>query len=209
MTLEELKICLPEYVLGTLPPDEMAAVLDYLDRHPEAMPLVEAAEADLAELALSLAPVKPRPAARTRLLAAAEPRSRMEGLVERVAAFLDLGFEAARRVLKLIDDTAAWVSTPLPGITLCDLEGGPAVAGARVGLVRILPGLTFPEHTHYGDEHVMVLQGAWRDDSGRIRGRGESEHLGPDTTHEFTALEGPDLIYLVVLYRGISLPDFE
>ena len=209
MMTDELEAYLPEFVLGTLPPSEQAAVLAFLESHPEAWALVEAAEAALAELGLSLPPVKPRAAARTRLLSAAEPRVRMETLVARVAQFLDLGLDAARRVLKLMDDAAAWVATPLPGISLCDLEGGPALATARVGLVRLVPGVTFPHHTHYGDEDTLVLQGAWRDSSGEIRQRGETEHLGPDTSHDLVALDGPDLIYLVALRGGISLPDLE
>ncbi len=142
-------------------------------------------------------------------MTAAAPRPRGAALRPKLAAFLDLGEAAAAGVLALLDDAAAWVATPLAGVSLCDLEGGPAVAGARVGLVRVAPGVRFPHHSHFGEERTLVLQGAWRDDAGRVLRRGETLNLGPDTAHDFTALDGPDLVFVVVLTGGISLPDFE
>lgn len=209
LTTEALRALLPEFALGTLSEDEVAAVEAHLAAHPEDWARVDAATEALASLVETLPPVAPRHAARTRLLKAAEARPRAEGLVDRVARFLDLGAQAARQVLTLLDDAAAWVAAPLPGVWLCDLEGGPATAGARVGYVRLSPGVTFPHHEHFGHEATLIVQGGWRDDAGGLARRGDVIDLGPGSHHDFTALDGPDLIFLVVLRGGISLPGFE
>lgn len=209
MSTEHNLARLPEFVLGTLPPAEMAEMQAWVEAHPEVWPQVGELEEALASLALAEAPVAPSTGARDRLLSSVEARPRLEGFTARVARFLDVGAEAARRILSLLDDAAAWLATPLAGVTLLDVEGGPAVAGARVGLLRVAPGVTFPHHSHFGDERVLILQGGYRDDRGRVFGPGDIDENAADSAHEFTALEGPDMVFVVVLYKGISLPDFE
>jgi putative transcriptional regulator len=195
--------------LDTLSPAERAEVEALLAAHPDGARLRREAAEIAAGLGLALPPLPPRSAARTRLLADAAPRPRAPGLVAPLAGFLDVGAAAARRALAVLDDPAAWIAAPLAGVALCDLDGGPRVADARVGLVRVAPGVTFPHHDHFGDEFTLVLQGGWRDDRGQILRRGETLHLGPGTAHAFTALSGPDLVFAVVLRGGISLPGFE
>ena len=50
----------------------------------------------------------------------------------------------------------------LPGMDLFHIQGGPAVADAVNGFVRLAAGLHFPPHTHVGNEKVFVLEGAAR-----------------------------------------------
>lgn len=211
MTAPELRDRVVELLLDTLDPAERADVEAALSVHPDAKRLRAEARALLAAMADELPAERPRQAARTRLMAAAAPRPRLAGLLSPLSRFLDLDEAAAGRVLALVDDAAVWVAAPLPGVALCDLDlqPGPAPSGARVGLVRLAPGVAFPHHTHFGDEQTLVLQGALRDDTGRVLRRGETLHQGPGTAHTFTALPGPDLVFAVILHGGISLPDFE
>lgn len=56
-----------------------------------------------------------------------------------------------------------------PGLRALDLDG--EVAGAEAGhlrLYRIAPGYGPPMHTHDGEELTLVVQGAFRDDTGRF-----------------------------------------
>ncbi len=195
--------------LDLLTPGGRVRVEAPLDARPDADALRAEAEAIAASLGLGLPGITPRAAARTRLLADAAPRPRSPGLVTALAALLDVGAAGARQVLGIFDDAATWVAAPLAGVALCDLEGGPAVADARVGLVRVAAGVSFPHHSHFGHEETLILQGGWRDETGALLRRGERLHLGPGTAHAFTALPGPDLVFAVVLRGGISLPGFE
>jgi anti-sigma factor ChrR (cupin superfamily) len=57
-----------------------------------------------------------------------------------------------------------------------------------------------------GKEWKLVVQGGFREDSGRIFRRGDLCISDPETTHDLTALpEGPPLIYLVVLMEGFEI----
>lgn len=158
-----------------------------------------------AALALALAPVAPRAALRERLLAAARAEGeRFAPFAARLARLIDVTVERARELLATIVRPEAWQPL-LPGVDLLHLAGGPAVAGADVGFVRVAAGRPFPEHRHLGDEHVLVLQGGYRDSSGEVFAAGALVDLPADSAHAFVALPEVDLIYAVVV-GGVEFP---
>lgn len=165
---------------------------------------------DLAELftALSraLPPQPAPPGLRARLLAAvAAPEHRFGPFAARLARLIDVAHDRARALLTDLARPDIWQPF-LPAVDLVHLPGGPAVAGADVGFVRLAAGATFPMHRHLGDERVLILQGAFKDSDGTTHHAGAELHQPPGSSHSFTALPGPDLIYAVVVF-GVEIPD--
>ena len=158
----------------------------------------------LASLALALPPVAPPPELRERMLRDVRRTNRFEQFVTSVAGIIDVTVDTARALLARLDDAAAWVPSPMPGVTLYHLDGGPAVAQAVVGFVRIEPAHQFPEHTHQGDEVMLILQGAV-EERGRVTRRGELVQMAQGTSHELKALPGPAFIYLGVAQNGFTM----
>jgi anti-sigma factor ChrR (cupin superfamily) len=165
-----------------------------------------AAAADaFAAIGLSIPPEAPAARAKERLLASVRTVGRFERFAAQVAALLDVGVAKAKEFLARVDDPAAWEEMPLPGVFHFDLEGGPAVADAVAGFVRIQPGQVFPEHGHLGEEAALALQGTCVEDNGRVTRAGDLVRMQPGQQHALTALPGPDFIYLAVVQRGITM----
>ncbi len=177
----------------------------HLDSCPECAAAHASSARALSAFALALAPVIPPPALEDRVLRAVAQTNRFDAFAERAARILDLGVERARALLAAIDDAASWVVSPLPGVSLYHLEGGPAVANAIVGFVRIAPGGAFPDHTHQGEEVALVLQGSCVEGDGRVARRGDELHRETGSTHMLTARPGPDLIYLAASQNGFLI----
>lgn len=164
-------------------------------------------EEGLCALALALPPEEPPPGLRERILAALPRASRFETFLDRVARMIDLGTDAVRDLLAKIDDPAGWEAGPPPA-RLYHLPYGPALAGVDVGFVHVPAGAAFPHHRHLGEERVLVLQGGFLDSDGTIVRRGETSFKEAGSDHAFTALPGPDLVYLVVIVQGVEIDGF-
>jgi hypothetical protein len=52
---------------------------------------------------------------------------------------------------------------------------------------------------------VLILQGRAREENGETRRAGDEFHMNKGTSHSFTALPGPPLIYAVVVF-GVRFP---
>jgi anti-sigma factor ChrR (cupin superfamily) len=196
---------LPEYAVGTLPEATAREVEAHLARCNPCARELAVLDDVFAALPLGLPPVAPPRALRDRIFAVVDGASRFETLVGRVAGMLDLARDRARELLAFIDDAARWVPGPASS-RLIHLEGGPAVAGANCGFVRLAAGAAFPHHRHLGEEHVLVLQGGFEDSDGATLHRGDEAFKTAGSEHAFTALPGVDLVYLVVLGGGIDIP---
>lgn len=171
----------------------------------DAIPSIEDDEAWHA-LALALPPRSPSATLRQRLLdAAAGPDERYAPFSERLARLFDVSLERARELLTAITDPGFWQDVIAPGVALVHLEGGPRVATADVGLVRVDAGARFPTHHHLGEENTLLLQGESIDDEGRRNRAGDSIRLTTGTTHAFVAGPDEDLIYAVVV-DGVDIP---
>lgn len=89
-----------------------------------------------------------------------------------------------------------------PGVRIHVLREDP-VTGARGVLVWARPGAALPLHRHLGDEAILVLQGALRDERGTYRpGQVCSSIAGSSHTEE--ALPGEDCFCYVVSFGGIE-----
>ncbi len=201
---------LTEYVLGTLPEAERVRIEAALG-HDRALAAEVAAIAEaLGALTDALPPAAPAPDRRALLLGAATRRPRFERLLDRVAKLFDLGLEGARRLLDSVDDPAVWSPSGLPRVHFLHLQGGPAIAGADAGIVRIEAGAAFPYHGHTGRERVLFLQGACRvpELGGRVLRAGDDDFVD-DTSfaHELVALPGPDVLYAAVLFGQVTFPE--
>lgn len=142
-------------------------------------------------LADDLPPVDPPASLRVRLLAAvAGPVARHSA---RVAELLRLPHADIAAALADVDrGTAPWKPV-LPGIDVYSLGAGPR----ERGLIRATAG-AFPYHRHLGDEHVLVLQGACCDSSGRHLGPGDEIHHTTGTAHHLEIHPGPALVFAYV-----------
>jgi hypothetical protein len=158
----------------------------------------------LAQLSEALEPVAPAADARARLLAGIPAKGRFERFAEATAKLLDLGIEQAKALLDRLDD-ASLFTDELPGISFFWCEGGPAVANAVRGFVRVKAGTAFPDHEHIGDEIVLVLQGSFVDSSRGLRFHaGDSDTMKAGTSHDYFVPEGgPDLLKLSVTQEGL------
>jgi hypothetical protein len=161
-------------------------------------------------LALAAGSAEPPPPLRDRILGAIRSTHRFDELEAQLATILDLPAAAVRDLLLAIDGGrkergGRWEDSPMPGVELLHFDGGPAVADAITGFVRIAPGAEFPHHEHVGEETVVVLQGACRDSSGTVHGRGAVVRMQPGTAHSLVALGPIPLVYTAVVQRGLKI----
>jgi putative transcriptional regulator len=186
---------LPELVLGTLAPDERAAVEAHLEACERCAGARDAIASIFGDLALAEPPSAPPPSLRARILDETGRVSRFERFVDRVADFLDIATERARALLASFDDPAAWQPLPFPGYDVIMPEVGPRLADSQVGVLRIKPGARFPYHRHGGDEEVMLLQGGIIDDQSGIEWHpGDVQPMAKGTAHSYVGAPGPDCI---------------
>lgn len=144
-------------------------------------------------------------ALRARLIETVQRTHRWDDLEAEVASLIDLDLDSARALLLAVDEAGGWELGPLPHIELLHFGGGPAVADAITGFVRIPPGETFPHHEHVGDEAVLVLQGELRDSSGAMHARGALLRMAAGTSHSLVVIGAIPLVYLAVVQRGVKI----
>jgi putative transcriptional regulator len=166
-------------------------------------------DADLLGGELGAEPTAPSAGLRGAVLASVAGRTKLAGFAERLAALFDLGAERAAELLReATGDASGWQAIPLPGVRLFHLAGGPRVAGADCGLVRLEPGARFPLHRHGGDEWVFVLTGeAEEEETGARWLPGDVLYRGPGSFHAYRAVGGAPFVFAVVLHDGIEIAE--
>lgn len=178
-------------------------VQEFLEGEDAASPSVGETVARLAD---ALAPVAPGPALRERLFASLASGGRLHRFADGVAELLDLPVDQARGLLDGIDAAQSWSGSPIPGVDLFHLPGGPKVENCIRGFIKVERGGRFPHHRHVGDEAVLVVQGRYRDTvSGVVFGPGDIARMTPGTEHELVVEPGPTLIYLAVVHKGVGI----
>lgn len=80
-------------------------------------------------------------------------------------------------------------------------------AGSSVRLLYIPPGMAVPDHGHNGLEMTMVLQGAFRDETGRF-GVGDVECANDDLEHTPVAEDGDACICLAATDAALRFNAF-
>lgn len=158
----------------------------------------------LTQLSEGLEPIAPPSGARAKLLDSVTTQGRFARFAEAAAKLLDLGVDQANALLDRLHDLSLF-ENELPGISFYWCEGGPAVANAVRGFVRVAAGTNFPEHEHIGDEIVLVLQGSFVDTTRGITFHaGDSDIMKAGTSHAYSVPEGgPDLLKLSVTQVGL------
>jgi quercetin dioxygenase-like cupin family protein len=169
----------------------------------------DAAEGELLDalglLALLLRPIPPSARSRERLLTTiCRKPVRLLPFLERLSELFDLGLDPLQEVLVEVDDPERWRPGPLPGTLLFHLEGGPRRAGADCGLVQLAPGFALPRHRHLGDERVLVLEGGYREDTGRVFLPGDVHHMPRGTLHGYRVFDDGPCLCALVLYEGVE-----
>ncbi len=162
----------------------------------------------LTELAANASP--PPQLLKERLLATiARPRLRFAPLFGALFELFDLGDSALADLFERAADARIWTHSAVPATELLHLEGGPRVATADNGLVRIQAGARFPMHTHLGFERVLVLEGCYRDEqSGRVYQPGDWQEMAAGTSHAFVALPERALLTAVSVVCGVDVEGF-
>ncbi len=167
---------------------------------------------ELLEALAELTPgaVEPPQLLRQKLLGSVQrPRLRYAPLFGKLSQLFDLGDLDLAALFERAAIETEWVVTPIPGVSLLHLQGGPRVAHADNGLVRLAPGARFPVHRHLGGERVLVLEGGYKDDhSGQEYLPGDWHEMGEGTVHAYTALPDRDLLFAVSLMNGVDVEGF-
>jgi hypothetical protein len=160
----------------------------------------------LAPLSDALEPIAPSAGLRARLLENIPATGRFSRFAESVAKLLDLGLDQARALLDTLDDESRY-SKELPGISFFWVDGGPRVANAVRGFLRVEAGTDFPEHEHLGVETVLVLQGTFTDPArGQTFLPGDIDSMPANSSHAYTIpKDGPDLLMLSVTQIGAKM----
>jgi anti-sigma factor ChrR (cupin superfamily) len=181
---------LAEYALGSL----SKADAQRIERH-VAECLLCAAELDrwqeaLGQMPLALTPLEPPAHVGSQLALALmqEQKGPFHGFLAEVAQLFDVALDQGQRLLAQILDPTAWSAGPNDDIGLLHIQGGPRVALADAGFVRMAPGAAFPHHRHGGDERAIILQGSYRDSDGTVYGAGAVHRMAAGTDHDFIAL---------------------
>jgi hypothetical protein len=145
----------------------------------------------------------PPPAVRRRLLDGLAGPARFGALAGALGRLTDLGAEAVAALLARIDDAAAWLEAPFPGVRYFHFAPGAAAGPVEAGLVRLRPGAGFPHHRHLGRELTFVVDGLL-EDRGRVYGPGSVVESMAGTEHDYAAGPGRDLI-IVSLHGGFEI----
>jgi quercetin dioxygenase-like cupin family protein len=178
-------------------------------------PFVEAGQGDDVSLrealtSMSSSQKSPPQLLRERLLATvARPRLRFAPLFGALSELFDLGEADLAGIFERAAAPDAWTNTPIAGTELLHLIGGPRVAHADNGLVRVRAAQRFPQHRHMGLERVLVLDGSYRDEpSGKIYRAGDFHEMPEGSSHAYVALPERTLLLAVSVVRGVDVEGF-
>ncbi len=186
-------------------PPFVREALDDAERRPGGT-LARDIDRAMVAIATALPPETPAPSARSRLLTAATVGPmRHAPFFERLAQLFDLSREAIVRVLRQAASESSWEAGPHPSIRVLHFQGGPALAGADTGLVRMPPDFVWPSHRHEGVERTLILEGQYVESGGRTYRAGDVHEMGPGSVHSFTVSPGTPLLLAVALSGGLEI----
>lgn len=127
------------YALGLLEGDERRAFEDHLGSGCElCLAELRSFEHVVAQLPYAMAPSKPSPTLRDRLMTRIRPAAKPPHIVRA--------------------DEGVWARTGLPGVTFKQLYVDTAQETITM-LVRLAGGARYPAHHHAGPEHCLVIEG--------------------------------------------------
>jgi putative transcriptional regulator len=136
------------------------------------------------------------------MIEVAEPPLRYAPFFDRLSALWDLPESDVRGLLERSRHKSGWERAPLPGLELMKVQGGPRIQGTEAYLARFAPGMTFPKHSHHGHEDVLILEGSYTDDSGKVFRSGDVHTMEAGGEHAFTIGRDEPCVAAAV-HRGI------
>jgi putative transcriptional regulator len=159
----------------------------------EGEPLDPASESIAGAVAELLAPTEPGSDSLQRLLARAEAiPTRYAPFYEQLMQMFQLDEAALEQELLRAGEPRKWKASGLPGVRVFELEAGPDLRAAQTLLVRFGTGMRFPQHRHRQPERTLILEGGYRDETGREYHPGDYDDRGTQGAHAFRALDdGP------------------
>lgn len=92
----------------------------------------------------------------------------------------------------------------LPGISTHDILGGRKGEGDRLFLLKVKQGFTIWDHSHTGDEWVLVLKGSYMS-GGQLYAAGDLHMESVDTEHALKASDDQDCICLVMTQGPVKM----
>ena len=92
----------------------------------------------------------------------------------------------------------------MPGLMLMHFDGGPRCAAADVGLVRLDPGFVLPPHRHRALETAMILEGGYREDTGRAYLPGDVHRMAAGTVHSYRAFDDRPCLLALLLFESVE-----
>lgn len=100
-----------------------------------------------------------------------------------------------------------WRATRHAGVAV-HFYASDRASGRALVLIRMEPGSGYPRHRHVGEEHVLVVQGAYHDGVGTHRA-GEIVVHGDGSEHAPVAVTGPagagPCVLLALAHEGVTL----
>ena len=156
-------------------------------------------------LAVALVPATPRAGVRERLIAAvSESPARFAPFFGRLSSLFDLSLDRVEQIMASIAAPELWQPGPLPGLHAMHFEGGPRCASADVGLVRLDPGFSLPRHRHRSLETAMILEGGYREDTGRVYLPGDVHEMTEGSVHGYRVFDDRPCLIALVLFDGVE-----
>jgi len=163
-------------------------------------------ESVLAVIGAATGECAPAPAMKGRLLAVVSTgQLRYAPFFSKICGLFDVNRDSVLHLFERSETDTEWQPGPHPSIQLLHLQGGAAVVGADVGLVRMPSGFIWPSHRHLGDERVLILQGGYDDDAGKTYRAGDIHEMASGTVHGFVVHADRPLLLAVVLFNGIEM----
>jgi len=92
----------------------------------------------------------------------------------------------------------------LPGISTHDVIGKPNGEGDRLFFLKVKPGFTIWDHSHSGDEWVLVLKGSYVS-GGKLYDVGALHIENEGTQHALTASNDQDCVCLVMTQGPVKM----
>lgn len=119
-----------------------------------------------------------------RLFQSLEHLERFAPFARQLGALIEVSDNDARRVLHGFADVDSWPLRPLPG-----MRAAPLTRGTQRGILACFePSAQVPHHRHLGRETILVFQGAFEIDTGKVIRAGEELRSEPGTAHAITRI---------------------
>lgn len=198
---------LTSFAAGGLPLSHSLCVSTHLEHCSECRQTLRALEGVGGELFEDLAPKQSNQALKSRVLDAIRQNPASNATAPAAIAAKEVQAQSngsipksLRQFVKQGYDSLKWrrISASMFTTELCR-----EADGARVELLKIMPGGSVSTHTHLGDEYTVILEGSFSDEDGLYR-QGDFMVRDASQQHKPVATKDKECICLIVTYAPIQ-----